>query len=228
MVGRSNLVGRPLAALLLERQRHRHRLPLAHPRPRGGLRPRRRPRRRGRAAPRMVRGDWVKPGATVIDVGINRTDGRPRGRRRLRRGGRARGRDHARARRRRPDDDRHACCATPCWRRAAWVSRGSVRAVQAGCAATPQGSAAVGERRGATSEAAVPSKLGSGEELIAGACAILLFIDMFFHWYGSQGVRAELQRLTVASLNGVPPGGAPGWTCSLPTVIAALGGRLAR
>ena len=24
--------------------------------------------------PEMVRGDWVKPGATVIDVGINRTD----------------------------------------------------------------------------------------------------------------------------------------------------------
>ena len=24
--------------------------------------------------PRIVRGDWVKPGATVIDVGINRTD----------------------------------------------------------------------------------------------------------------------------------------------------------
>ena len=26
----------------------------------------------GRA--RMIQGDWVKPGATVIDVGINRTD----------------------------------------------------------------------------------------------------------------------------------------------------------
>ena len=25
-------------------------------------------------SPRMVQGDWVKPGATVIDVGINRTD----------------------------------------------------------------------------------------------------------------------------------------------------------
>ena len=24
--------------------------------------------------PRMVQGDWVKPGAAVIDVGINRTD----------------------------------------------------------------------------------------------------------------------------------------------------------
>jgi len=26
--------------------------------------------------PEMVRGDWIKPGATVIDVGINRTDGK--------------------------------------------------------------------------------------------------------------------------------------------------------
>jgi methylenetetrahydrofolate dehydrogenase (NADP+)/methenyltetrahydrofolate cyclohydrolase len=29
----------------------------------------------------MIRGDWLKPGATVIDVGINRvagTDGKPR------------------------------------------------------------------------------------------------------------------------------------------------------
>ena len=24
----------------------------------------------------MVRGDWIKPGATVIDVGINRVDGK--------------------------------------------------------------------------------------------------------------------------------------------------------
>jgi methylenetetrahydrofolate dehydrogenase (NADP+) / methenyltetrahydrofolate cyclohydrolase len=24
--------------------------------------------------PQMIRGDWIKPGAAVIDVGINRTD----------------------------------------------------------------------------------------------------------------------------------------------------------
>ncbi len=30
----------------------------------------------------MVKGDWVKPGATVIDVGINRVDG-PDGKTRL-------------------------------------------------------------------------------------------------------------------------------------------------
>ena len=46
----------------------------------------------------MVGGDWVKPGATVIDVGINRTDDGLVRRRRLRRGGRGRRRDHAGAR----------------------------------------------------------------------------------------------------------------------------------
>ena len=56
------------------RERHRDRLPLAHARPRRGL-----PRAPtcsiaavGRAE--MVRADWVKPGAVVIDVGMNRTD----------------------------------------------------------------------------------------------------------------------------------------------------------
>ena len=56
----------------------------------------------------MIRGDWVKPGAVVIDVGINRVaPGRqgssatsPSTRRRSARG------HHAGARRRRPDDDR--------------------------------------------------------------------------------------------------------------------------
>ena len=36
--------------------------------------PRRRPDRRDRPRRRWSRGDWVKPGAIVIDVGINRTD----------------------------------------------------------------------------------------------------------------------------------------------------------
>ena len=61
--------------------------------------------------PEMVRGDWIKPGATVIDVGINRIADRrrqrPAGRRcRFRRGSRGRRRDHAGARRRRADDHR--------------------------------------------------------------------------------------------------------------------------
>ena len=62
---------RPAAA---GRQRHRHRLPLA-----ARATSRRCAARAdvlvaavGRAE--MVRGDWIKPGAAVIDVGINRTD----------------------------------------------------------------------------------------------------------------------------------------------------------
>ncbi len=57
------------------RERDGHRLSLPDPRSRR--------RSAGRAdvlvaavgVPELVRGDWVKPGATVIDVGINRTDG---------------------------------------------------------------------------------------------------------------------------------------------------------
>ena len=74
IVGRSILVGRPLSALLLNAERDRDRLPLAHratsPRPAAG-RTSSSPRS---ARPSFVEGDWVKPGATVIDVGINRTD----------------------------------------------------------------------------------------------------------------------------------------------------------
>ena len=58
--------------------------------------------------PEMIGGDMIKPGATVIDVGVHRTaDGLGR-RRAVRRGDRGRGRDHAGARRCRPDDDRDA------------------------------------------------------------------------------------------------------------------------
>ena len=67
------------------RQRDRHHLPLAHARPGRGLPPRRRAHRRGRPR-RDGPGDWVKPGATVIDVGMNRTDDGLVRRRRLRRG----------------------------------------------------------------------------------------------------------------------------------------------
>ena len=58
----------------------------------------------------LMRGDWIKPGATVIDVGINRVARRrqiPHRRRCVLCGsGRGRGRHHAGARRRRADDDR--------------------------------------------------------------------------------------------------------------------------
>jgi len=71
VVGRSNLVGKPIAQLLLQQNCT---VTMAHSKTRDlpAL---------CRTAdilvaavgrPEMVRGDWVKPGATVIDVGINR------------------------------------------------------------------------------------------------------------------------------------------------------------
>jgi indolepyruvate ferredoxin oxidoreductase beta subunit len=65
------------------------------------------------AAAKMITGDMIKPGATVIDVGINRLAGRPRRRqavrrRRFRVGQGSRRRHHPGARRRRPDDHHHA------------------------------------------------------------------------------------------------------------------------
>ena len=74
VVGRSNIVGKPMAALLLAQHCT---VTLAHSRTQdlpgvcrgadilvAAV---------GRA--RMIEGDWVKPGATVIDVGINRVPG---------------------------------------------------------------------------------------------------------------------------------------------------------
>jgi methylenetetrahydrofolate dehydrogenase (NADP+)/methenyltetrahydrofolate cyclohydrolase len=71
VLGRSNIVGKPMAALLLAESctvtiahSKTHDLPAVL--------------RRGDilvaavGQPEMVRGDWIKPGATVIDVGINR------------------------------------------------------------------------------------------------------------------------------------------------------------
>jgi methylenetetrahydrofolate dehydrogenase (NADP+)/methenyltetrahydrofolate cyclohydrolase len=73
VVGRSNIVGKPMAALLLAAHAT---VTIAHSRTRGldalcreadilvaAV---------GRA--KMIRGDWIKPGAVVIDVGMNRDD----------------------------------------------------------------------------------------------------------------------------------------------------------
>jgi methylenetetrahydrofolate dehydrogenase (NADP+)/methenyltetrahydrofolate cyclohydrolase len=73
VIGRSNIVGKPMAQLLLSKSCT---VTIAHSRTRDlpAL---------CRTAdilvaavgrPEMVRGDWIKPGATVIDVGINRID----------------------------------------------------------------------------------------------------------------------------------------------------------
>jgi methylenetetrahydrofolate dehydrogenase (NADP+)/methenyltetrahydrofolate cyclohydrolase len=73
VVGRSNLVGKPVAQLLL--QQHAT-VTIAHSRTRDLDALCRRAdvlvAAVGRA--KMVKGDWIKPGAVVIDVGINRLD----------------------------------------------------------------------------------------------------------------------------------------------------------
>ena len=76
VLGRSVLVGRPLAALLLAADAT---VTLAHSRTRDLAAECRRAEVLVAAVGRaeLVRGDWIAPGATVIDVGINRLpDGR--------------------------------------------------------------------------------------------------------------------------------------------------------
>lgn len=71
VVGRSNLVGKPVAQLLLRRNAT---VTIAHSRTRDLAAVCRRADVLIAAVgrPRMIQGDWIKPGATVIDVGINR------------------------------------------------------------------------------------------------------------------------------------------------------------
>jgi methylenetetrahydrofolate dehydrogenase (NADP+) / methenyltetrahydrofolate cyclohydrolase len=73
VVGRSDLVGRPLAALLLAENAT---VTVCHSRTRDLAETCRRADVLVAAVgrPRLVGGDMVKPGATVIDVGINRTE----------------------------------------------------------------------------------------------------------------------------------------------------------
>ncbi len=74
VIGRSNIVGKPMAQLLL--QRHCT-VTIAHSRTRdlAGVARRADVLIAAVGQPEMVRGDWVKPGAIVIDVGINRVAG---------------------------------------------------------------------------------------------------------------------------------------------------------
>jgi methylenetetrahydrofolate dehydrogenase (NADP+) / methenyltetrahydrofolate cyclohydrolase len=73
VVGRSDLVGRPVAQLLLHRNAT---VTMCHSRTRDLAGECRRADVLIAAVgrPRLVKGDWIKPGAAVIDVGINRTD----------------------------------------------------------------------------------------------------------------------------------------------------------
>jgi methylenetetrahydrofolate dehydrogenase (NADP+)/methenyltetrahydrofolate cyclohydrolase len=72
IVGRSNLVGKPLVQLLLNENAT---VTIAHSRSRDLPALCRQADLVFAAVgkPEMIRGDWIKPGATVIDVGINRT-----------------------------------------------------------------------------------------------------------------------------------------------------------
>ena len=74
VIGRSNIVGKPMAQLLLARHCT---VTIAHSRTRDLPSIARRADILVAAVgrPEMVRGDWVKPGAIVIDVGINRMAG---------------------------------------------------------------------------------------------------------------------------------------------------------
>jgi methylenetetrahydrofolate dehydrogenase (NADP+) / methenyltetrahydrofolate cyclohydrolase len=71
VIGRSNIVGKPLAQLLLAENAT---VTIAHSRTRDlpGVCRRADLVCAAIGRPEMVRGDWIKPGATVIDVGINR------------------------------------------------------------------------------------------------------------------------------------------------------------
>ncbi|MBN2905153.1 MAG: bifunctional methylenetetrahydrofolate dehydrogenase/methenyltetrahydrofolate cyclohydrolase FolD [Rhodobacteraceae bacterium] len=78
VVGRSNIVGKPMAHLLL---RDSATVTIAHSRTRDLAAVCRRADILVAAVgrPQMIPGDWVKPGATVIDVGINRIPAPERG-----------------------------------------------------------------------------------------------------------------------------------------------------
>ena len=82
VVGRSNIVGKPMAQLLL---RESATVTIAHSRTKDLAAECRRADIVIAAVgqPEMIRGDWIKPGATVIDVGINRVPGSEPGKTKL-------------------------------------------------------------------------------------------------------------------------------------------------
>jgi len=82
VIGRSNIVGKPMAQLLLAESCT---VTVAHSRTKDLPAVVRRADIVVAAVgrPEMVRGDWLKPGATVIDVGINRVPGQIEGKTKL-------------------------------------------------------------------------------------------------------------------------------------------------
>ncbi|MEM9726356.1 MAG: bifunctional methylenetetrahydrofolate dehydrogenase/methenyltetrahydrofolate cyclohydrolase FolD [Pseudomonadota bacterium] len=78
VIGRSNIVGKPMAQLLLKAGAT---VTVAHSRTKDLPALARRAELLVAAVgrPEMVRGDWIRPGAVVVDVGINRIDAPERG-----------------------------------------------------------------------------------------------------------------------------------------------------
>ena len=111
VIGRSNIVGKPMALLLLGDSCT---VTIAHSRTRDLPDVVRRADIVVAAVgrPEMVKGDWLKPGATVIDVGINRTDAGLVGDVDFASASRGRRRDHPGAGRGRADDHRLPASAT--------------------------------------------------------------------------------------------------------------------
>jgi methylenetetrahydrofolate dehydrogenase (NADP+)/methenyltetrahydrofolate cyclohydrolase len=82
VIGRSNIVGKPMAQLLIAESCT---VTVAHSRTKDLPEVVRRADIVVAAVgrPEMVKGDWLKPGATVIDVGINRVPGAEEGKTKL-------------------------------------------------------------------------------------------------------------------------------------------------
>lgn len=82
VIGRSNIVGKPMAQLLIAESCT---VTVAHSRTKNLAEVVRRADIVVAAVgrPEMVKGDWIKPGAVVIDVGINRVAGATKGKTRL-------------------------------------------------------------------------------------------------------------------------------------------------
>ncbi len=82
VIGRSNIVGKPMAQLLTQESCT---VTVAHSRTKDlpGVVRRADIVVAAVGRPEMVKADWIKPGATVIDVGINRVPGAEEGRTRL-------------------------------------------------------------------------------------------------------------------------------------------------
>ena len=160
VVGRSDLVGRPLAALLLAANAT---VTVCHSRTRdlGEVCRRADVLVAAVGRPRMIPGDWVKPGATVIDVGINRTDDGLVGDVDFESAAERAGLITPGPRRRRADDDRDAAAQHAAGRQ--------------------------GGRGGAVAGGRVElSRLRQGD-LVAGVGGVALLVVMFLDWYAAGG-----------------------------------------